>query len=1376
MSIVTDIVGGLLSGVGKLLLSLMVKIPKAAETTQAGSEEQSYHWEAYEENPKLNTVIPKRYGRDRSLPSVFYRELMDSINGNSVIELGFMVGTGPIPGFTGADIWLGENLNYMEYQSEVKQCNIFYGYADQDADVADWTDGDGVSMMKDPAPAEIINAVIPESGSAQGGTGSQIPVWKVDRTEDDPAATVIGQDPPQGSVELTPQAIASPNLTHQVENNGVALYCGLLMPGCYKTDAQGQLLAHDVTISFYYKLRTDSLWTPARRVQYTDQRSRTLRWQVKIAEGLDPTADYDVAWVNENDVLPEDPVANGGISYVDEVQVEYVKMMDRRKINYRGWAFVELRLEANSQISGKIPAVTIENGGQQIKVYSDAQGTYSEAVSDNAIQCFIDAALSHRDDGGMGISLDRIDLPSALTAAAFQTTMGFKFQYTFDKERPWPEVVQIFRDASMCWIDDIGGKYYFRPRQARTVDPADVLTVHTDFALEVFTRERIVKTSQINAVLVEFKNAEKGHKTDQLPLIVHQPSVDAAGGRIECKKMSLLAVQQEDQALKIGKLMLNEVVLTEFVASLGTGPLASNFTRNDLIGITDSELTDWTARPMRITDFGLSSKMEISMSLVDEPAGLYEFGDTIVLPPDVPVPLVSAAPVTNLDASLSLVQDDDGFSYYRVNLTWLKPADSNYVGAEIWAWPENGLWQKVPGGYSTGTAFDVQVDDGLQYTFAVRAVSKDGLIEALKDAPKKAITVPFVNPPDVSFDPGSCRYDGPSVLAAVVPVANFTGTYEIRTSNPANWDVDDSGYLGRSPSVTQVYAVPVADSITLYVKGRTLEGRYSTNAGSVALQKAADSPVLLPSLLDSMSRNLIINAAFLNVYTGTSGRRRFRGWVGDGYTVGQFPDGQEANHGVGPYYLIKDTQSEGPWQDIIIDIPTAGDQNYALQYLAAWNEVGSVMHDSPIVKLRYFNASGVEISTQTFTGETAVSGWELNTHVATVPINTQTIRVIIYGDALYDAIQLSRGDVHWPFDLHAADQVDGIDQALEREAMRAYISRLGGDMRDIRQQLEDVADFWTEMNYNSAVMRTKAFLIQARGIELLVGDLDTASGRITILEGRIVLAVKADGYMATLALGTNQYGSNISIKADQLQITALTTFLSGDNLTDTINEGPSYATIDGPKITANTFLARVGFAGALLEIDSGADSVWRAASSEYITPRAVFGATAASADNTAERCEIAMTGALHIGAKLFADAPFSVTPGGIMTAVGAILETADIYGTCNLWDTAKPRVYDSELGSDHLYFLWNNPAGAKTYQHIQMGFIGTSDAPIVEVTNGITGVSGLYGTHISAPQAVLTEVIFDQSGGSYNNSIYEGADGKLYHKDGNGIAHEIAYA
>ena len=161
------------------------------------------------------------------------------------------------------------------------------------------------------------------------------------------------------------------------------------------------------------------------------------------------------------------------------------------------------------------------------------------------------------------------------------------------------------------------------------------------------------------------------------------------------------------------------------------------------------------------------------------------------------------------------------------------------------------------------------------------------------------------------------------------------------------------------------------------------------------------------------------------------------------------------------------------------------------------------------------------------------------------------------------------------------------------------------------------------------------------------GDYILSSGshsRITQLSDRIVLAVDNSGKVATLALGSNTYGSIISIDADQINISGTTAFIGSDLST---------CTIDGGAIEADTVIARVSLSGSALEINSTASTI-NHPTYGTITPKAVFGATLDPLDTDATRLTIDNLGRIWSGAVDFADAKFSVDENGNLQARDAI--------------------------------------------------------------------------------------------------------------------------
>jgi len=262
------------------------------------------------------------------------------------------------------------------------------------------------------------------------------------------------------------------------------------------------------------------------------------------------------------------------------------------------------------------------------------------------------------------------------------------------------------------------------------------------------------------------------------------------------------------------------------------------------------------------------------------------------------------------------------------------------------------------------------------------------------------------------------------------------------------------------------------------------------------------------------------------------------------------------------------------------------------------------------------------------------------------------------------------------------------------------------------------------------------------------GDYILASGshsRITQLSDRIVLAVNNSGKLATLALGSNTFGSEIDISADQITVTGTTAFVGSDL---------SSCTIDGGAIEADTVIARVGISGSCLEIDSTADTIDHPTYGE-IAPKAVFGATLDPSDTDPTRLTIDKLGRIWSGAVDFDDAKFSVDENGYLKATDVeFVNTMKTYK-----DGGYMMYFDGDTGA--LYVQRDTTLETGVYSEITPGVIIVTDSSISGYKKG---------TINNDPALVLTDGI---NGYSFNITL--SSDGHLVAIDQAGVETVLVY-
>ncbi len=1045
-----------------------------------------------------------------------------------------------------------------------------------------------------------------------------------------------------------------------------ALYIGFICPGgLYKIYKDtGEILQHSVTYTVLYKQTTETTWTHAFTKRITAMTRQPIRWEETIAENL-PPAQYDVAVINRNAPL-------GEFDGQQEIHIDYHKERRYMKFNLRNTAFYEVTLEANGQLNGRIPNMSVLVQGRKVRVYTDTS-TYTEQWTNNPAWIILDLLTNNR--YGLGIPNNRIDLQSFLDAAAWFDTNNITLNLVLDGTKNARDIITAIQTATMCFIVQSGNLIRIVPDTI--ADPVQAFN-HDNIVDGSLTWEKASLMDKINRIIIDYLEENDDYK--KATIVIDAPNID----KVREKKIALLGVTNYEQAEKIGKLLLNYSELAQTVVRFKTGAMGLAAEVGDIITIT-YDPANWLDKQFRVIETRLNEDLTVEVVGLEYTPDIYDLTGFHTWTPDTTTTVTEAPDVTGLSATVSTYTGVDNVERQKITLTWTNPTDqSNWNGVEIWEWREDTKYFELVG-RTKNTSFEIlNAKEGLTHKIAVTSINANDVVNAIHTSPQVEIFVDYLTPPDIQFDANKCYWDGYQLIVGVVPLDNFKGLYEIRTSDPADWSTDTTGYLGRNSSALQVYPLQQdGDQITVY--GRAYyKGKYSLNTASITIAKTIqdDNYISLPDFLQTYTQNLLRNAGFLNTYVNDEGAIDFMYWdgirPGTNYVVYNVPAGNEL---FGPYALAKQTTGKNFSQTITIrPIPLGQTRNYTLSFWAVWN-ISST--NTPEIVVEYLDSNLTQLSEQTLTctWQNGGNDWELFKFLLEAPENTNFIRVWITGIAIYDAIMLSEGTVWPPFSLNDADKVDGIDTALEQEASRNFQMWLESKIHDIEERLGQVEDIWEVLNLDASVMKTKAFQIQARAIDLIAGDVDSNNSRLTLLEDRVVLAVNtATGTVAEFTLGTGVYGSDISIKADQINITGSTAFYSSDGKLST-------TLIKGGAIMADTIISRVTLGGTCLEIAADDTAVWNSTYGAYITPKAVFGATLDPLDTDPTRLVIDNLGRIHSGAVDFTDAKFSVDENGYLKAVDVeFINSLSCYvpGSGGMW------VLDNTF---RIYASWASGAG-----------------------------------------------------------------------------------
>ena len=1012
-----------------------------------------------------------------------------------------------------------------------------------------------------------------------------------------------------------------------------ALYIGFICPGgLYKIDKDtGEILQHSVTYTVFYRVVGATDWVHAFTKKITARTRQPIRWEETIAENLS-AAQYEVAVVNRNTPLDE-------FDGMQEIRIDYHKERRYMKFNLRNTAFYEVTLEANDQLNGRIPNMSVLVQGRKVRVYTDAS-TYTVEWSNNPAWVILDLLTNER--YGLGIPDNRIDIDAFLSAAAWFDANNITLNLVLDGTKNARDIITAIQTATMCFVVQSGDKIRIVPDTI--ADPVQAFT-EDNIVDGSLSWEKASLLDKINRIIIDYLEELDDYK--KATIVIDAPNIT----KVREKKIALLGVTNYEQAEKIGKLLLNYSELAQTVVRFKTGAMGLAAEVGDIITIS-YDPADWVDKQFRVIETRLNDDLTVEIVGLEYSPDIYDLSGFHTWTPSTEETVTEAPNITGLSATTQEYVGVDGVSRQKIVLSWTNPVDqTNWNGVQIYEWREDTKYFELVGRTKENGFEILNAKEGLIHKIAITSVNKNGIVNAIQSSPQVEIFVDYLTPPDIQFDLDKCVWDGYQLIVGIIPPSNFAGEYEIRTSNPADWAADNTGLLGRNYSPIQVYPYqdPGSDQITIYAKAY-YRGKYSLNAATITIPKTIqdENYVSLPDYLATYSENLLRNAGFLNTFINDEGYIDFMYWdgyrPGTNYLVYNVP---EDNQLFGGYALIKAKTGKNFSQTVTIrPVPVGSSRNYTISWWSVWYGSNT---NTPGLEIEYLDKDFQVLDSVVLsaTWQNGGDNWENFKFHLSAPENTNYIRVWITGIAIYDAIMLSEGTIFPPFHLHDADVVDGIDSALEEEAARNFQLFLESRIQDIEERLRGIENIWDVLNMDASVMKTKAFQIQARAIDLIAGDVDSNNSRLTLLEDRVVLAVNtATGTVAEFTLGTGVYGSDISIKADQINITGSTAFYSSDGKLST-------TLIKGGAIMADSIIARVNLSGSCLEVAPDDTPVWHEVYQAYITPKAVFGATLDPLDTDPTRLTIDNLGRIWSGHPSFTYAKFSVDENGYLKATDA---------------------------------------------------------------------------------------------------------------------------
>jgi len=1085
------VVSVVISVVGAALSYMMTrKVPPMNQNNYDGDESATHNWETQTNNPtSKNSPVAMGYGEPKIIPLKFYDEPVAPHNNNSVRELGFLIGMGEIEEVNPDTIMIGD-IPYSSLNSPVNQYNIWLGKEGQDADVADLTDGDGISMMKNPAETYGANAIIPESGGDGGGSGTSqkqtqsASILKVaDGTDGIDGGGGDIENPPQDEEPNIVESIPTTRIEWRTNPGQEALSAILVCEnGMYmfdKTNEKQPEQRHSVKIGAYYKKSVDSAWTCAWIKTYSDSRAVTLRWEVEIAKNL-PADTYDVALVNFNQILPEDTLADK--FYIDEIKVESFKSQTYRKLNLPGYTWMELKLVANDQVSGRIPPITIVPKMRKVRVYTNST-TYSTIYTNNPIWHAIDILIAEKENGGLELNVNKIDIDSAISTASWCEDNNITFNHYFDSFTPGRDALHIIENACMIYIVEAGDKIIFKPKTTEIADPVP-FEVGKNILKGTFSYQDLGKKNKINQLIIDYANKDIRYKRDTL-LIPNDVAIAANNGKIEEKKSTIKGIIDEEQAFKVGKLVLNESELIRWSCSFETNTLGLNVLPSDVIKITDDKETGWFEKEFRIKE--IKPKQNHTVQIVCEEYNPLVYSN--LLQGYTPTTNTVTDPkrtvnVTGLTVTVNDLVDSNGYTKKGLTINWTKPTDENYKTAQVWVWASDDVWRFV--GQSSGTSFDFQpIRDGLNYKVAIVSVSIDGIANSRNTSPQVSVIVPYVFPPTLTIDEANSTWNGYTVAIKINPLVLWDGFYEIRTADPSDWETDASGLLNLSIDsfLTATYQDTTKQSVTIYARAKSKLGKYSTASASVVLTKTAIEPVTYPTIEGAYSLQQLRNGAFINNKFDQYGNLKPKFYDGFNSNVAEIvvmSDSTGTQYwGYGKKNLH--TKIDGYYVNQAVAVGKSKQtQYYALSFWAAGGKVGLPTAE---IRIKFYDDEGAELGESIVSGSTGVDNWALIQGIITVPALTVQMRLYFYKEAYYDGIMLNKGQINYSFQLHTLDRQDGEDTSEEAQAAQAFQDKVYGTLETITGQMGQflTAEEIQEMFQNDSFIYKSDLFVDSEG-------------------------------------------------------------------------------------------------------------------------------------------------------------------------------------------------------------------------------------------------------------------------------------------------------
>jgi len=468
----------------------------------------------------------------------------------------------------------------------------------------------------------------------------------------------------------------------------------------------------------------------------------------------------DILWTDYNDLVYLE-FFNGGSTQTVSTTLETATSGTDTEWDQalRYTSYLLLRLEYDrDQFNGE-PEVTVEIQG----LYVSNPLTAITEYTNNPALCAYDFMTRSSERGGLGISADRIDIPS----------LEDSVDYCTDKE--WTCNMPIVEDVAaidnlnqilMNFRGDIiqsSDKFKIKFRDLNTesvsmaLDMDDVL--RRDDVKSSLTIEQPYSGNRPNAIRATHYSKEKNYKVDDI--ITSDATAISAEGDLREEQIELFGLSEPKDVQKMSNYYLERLRLNRrasFTAvnrTMALEPL-------DLITLTHT-MPGWTAQTLRILGIGINGDFTVSLDCIEEADTLYD--DTYNLTAhdyditNLPRPTDDVSPVINVTHT-----PETYFHRLRTFTRWLidfdPPAATDYPFwdyAEIWLKIGSGEWR-----YMTNCRTNYQVDpveEGETYYIKIRSVSTFGMKENFDST-------------RVWEDTISLATTAPDSLSAIIAIAN----------------------------------------------------------------------------------------------------------------------------------------------------------------------------------------------------------------------------------------------------------------------------------------------------------------------------------------------------------------------------------------------------------------------------------------------------------------------------------------------------------------------------------------------------------------------------------------------------------------------------